>query len=533
MLKRKLIYSWDYIALFIALISSCYSFIYYFNPFFSTNDDTSMLWKVEGLGDHLGRVNTDIIFQSNILGILYDLIPDNFGVYGYANFIVAGIIVLLFCFYLKIKTKQSTWLIVLISFVFLFLYLSHLQFSVTSSVYFGIFYLLNSYQKNNKKIWIISYLFLLLAIFVRDFFIAYFIILFFILNFDFKKDKIINAVIVCTLISFSFLFKKNYIKDNSIARGFVQTQEKRLRLLDFKCAEHLEKNYHNIEKMKLSFNDIVLFKHWFQASNKIRKIIRSEEVISHCEKISFDEKIENGLFWLKEAFSLKIIFLSLFLIFTSFSQNLFSRRRVLLSLSIFSSFFIFGFLGRPPQTRVFLSVLTLFSLINFVDLKKNVKNNTIVIILLTGVFSQLIYPQLKLYRWRKNNYATEFEVINKSISSNPNAKIWWWAYGGNYVEWMYPIVKNDLNKDLQLYNLNHDWGDRDDPDFTKTPKYFEEGFTSTVGVSILFYDYIYEERGHWFNTYCKEHYGKDLKTKVYENKENEQSKLVVVNMSCI
>lgn len=520
--------------IFFALIS--YLLVLFFHPFFRTNDDTSMLMKIEGLGDHLFKQNLDVVFQPVWMAKLYALLPDYFGIYGYGHFIILGItiFVTLLFFNFKNGSNRFTWFIFALFSIFIFL--GNLQFTVTSAIFFGIFYLIQQTKYQGYISQILSYIFLIISFNIRWFFSLYLCLFYFfyLILFSYEKRKLIlNAIVVILIAGSSYAFQTYSQNKSLIGQGFTNTQDKRINLLDFGCAEYLQKNFEKLRLQNLSINDIRLFRHWFQVDQDIRKNIRKDNNVVNCENnINFQSRILTGFDWLKFLFTQELIFLNLFFILTIFFLN---NKKLFWFVSIvYLSYFVFGFFGRPPQFRIVISSLIVLSIMNLIKIKWNRSRLIIVSLIFFLVTYQSGYKRFSLYRWRKNNSAREYEVINRSIKENPNSTLWWWAYGGNYLEWMYPIVKNDFNKNIKLYNLNHDWGDIDDPFFVKTPEIFKQGFTSKNGVNIIFYDYIYQERGEWFKIYCQEHYGKELKIKTYQHQNipTNISKILVANFSC-
>lgn len=497
-----------------------------------TNDDTSMLWKIEGLGDHLNRVNLDIIWQHVAMSRIYHIIPDFFGIYGYGSVALWSGIFLSISYFFSNENKniKSITFNLITSATMLLLVLTNLQWTMTSAAMFGVSYFLFQKSKHNKLLLLLSFIFFLISTLIRWNMSFYLAVCLITSHFVFSRKIFLTSTVVFLSIFITLITNSHLMKDNDIHRGWAKNQDNRVKVLDDSCGKYLENNYQSIPNKNLTVNDVTLFRHWFLINKKINNNILNDEIVSFCAQKPIVDRLINGLKWLNKLLSKDLIFITLLLIVSLFMTKNF--KNIFVIIMILGSFFLFGIMGKPPRVRLIMSILTIISFINLTQFKRNNTKLITILTLLGFIVWSNIWPKLNLFRWRKNYYLTEFNVINRSIEKNPNAKIWWWAYGGNYVEWMYPIVRNDLNKDLQLYNLTHDWGDRDDPDFIKIPKYFEEGFTSAIGASIIFYDYIYEERGHWFNTYCKEHYGKDLKTKIYENKENELSKIVVVNMSC-
>ncbi len=340
--------------------------------------------------------------------------------------------------------------------------------------------------------------------------------------------KTIKTAVILIISYFSIFYSNMYFSVSHGANQYYYNNKTLWKFLNNRCGDFLLKNYEKWNITEVSKNDIALVNKWFLIDQELNKKITSKPVISNCDMISLKDRLlmaKEGFFRLFKNDLIGITLLAILLIALRRKRD-----NIYMILAFFGLIAVAGFFGRPSQVRIYYGPLIVLIFYMLPQIKFSKKNAVLSLILTTLIFYQNIIPTTKMMRWRKKNYDAEVSIIKESIEKNPGSKIWWWGYGGTFLEWLYPLTKQPQLSTISIKNISILWGHRKDPYSLKLGSEFKEDFTKNTGVNIIFYDYVYEESHILFERYCEEKYLGKLTKNIH--KGNAGTKLVVANFVC-
>lgn len=511
--------------IFFSIILIFFVSFLFIQPFYQTNDDILMMWMTEGIGAHLNEKNPFIIYQHFILGFIYQYIPDFFSLNGY-NLISVLLMILFFTISAnsllnQSKNQRTTIVSLILFYAIVIVGIINFQFTIISSMCFGSYLFL----KDNKSK--VKYLFLILSFLIR---LEMGVLITFI--FLISKNESIRTKFrffgCLALLAVTLFFSNRYMGINYGSDQYYYENHQLWRFLNNKCGDYILKNFDNWKVTGVTKNDIELVNQWFLVDKNLKEKIASPELLKFCDKVTFTDKIQMGFESVFKLFEKELLGLTLIIIFLLIIRG---KKDYFYVFGWFIlAMFLAGFSGRPSQVRIYYGPMIVLILYSLRHIKFNKLNTGIITILLTLMFYQTIFPRLNLMRWRKKNYSAEVQTIKQSIDENPKSKIWWWAYGGNFLEWLYPLTNQNQLSSIPFRNVTILWGHEKDPYGLKLHEEFVQDFTGPIGVNIIFYDYIYDEYHSMFDKYCEEHYSAKLNKNLYKGPPG--TKLVVANLSC-
>lgn len=522
--RFRLAFSIIYSGLFFLLI------VWFFPPFWETNDDPIMAMRAHGFGNML-HASANIQFSNIIWGWFVHLMPSFGGVLGYSILTAFVLLMTLIglsysaCEIHSSKGKRVSVLIAVISFV-LIVPIVFPQFTINSGLLIcaSIFSLMAYEKEGRKRFLFMAFIYLFIGLLVRD------------------KMAVLTLVVAAPLIKWNrFFLKKEFIACSILLllliilskwmhfdaysseewNDFNELQNARIYWMDYRGFHYLLKKPDLYSQYDLSGNDIELLRRWFFADPELNNPARLVKMKNNLQGLfPVNDRIYNGWVSLKILFSheklypLTLIGLMLLVLYPS--------KKVMYAWIIsIAAIFYFGWIGRPGMTRVYVPILILLVLAPCFIYSYNARIKSVIILrIMKGFIGVLVFVHLSTaFHTHKERL-----LLNEKMQADINIIYENKPEGDYLVTWghlfpfeiVYPVYGRDSEfRNFKIYGLGNG---------TLNPNgvaYGEESNSRGLIAKLVSEEniliYANQHRIDVLGLYCLEHYNMSYSYRIISN----------------